>query len=71
MKLSDIRVRWFDVVFFVGFPGVWNYLFGLDGITYFPSWLVMLSYVWFMQKRGQSHSDSGPDAGSSPDTESS
>ncbi len=65
MKLSEITVRWYDVVFFVGFPGAYNYLFGLDGIAYFPSVLVIMSYVWFMSKRQQSNPESDSDAGSS------
>jgi len=73
MKLSDTTVRWYDVVFIVVFPGAYNFLFGLSGVDgssfggtlkYFPLSLLMMSYVWFMQKREQAHSDSNSDGGS-------
>jgi len=65
MKLSEIRVRWYDVVFIVGFPGVYNYLFGMDGIFYAPGVLLMMSYIWFMSKRQRPKPDSDSDAASS------
>ena len=67
MKLSEITVRWYDVVFFVGFLGfyrivVYNYL---GDIAEFLGLLVMMSYIWFMSKRQQSNPESDSDAGSS------
>ena len=73
MKLSDITVRWYDVVFIVVFPMAFNFLFGLSGVDgsslggalkIVPLFLLMMSYFWFMQKRQQSHSNSNSDGGS-------
>jgi hypothetical protein len=62
MKLSDIQVRWYDVIFFCGFPPAYNYFFGMDGAALYPGIATTMSYIWFMSKRQKANPDSNTDA---------